>query len=44
MEYGSEDDGDELQEKKKQKQIKEMEDDFSGDEEDYEEVRPPMFH
>lgn len=38
VEYGSDNDGDEMQEKKKQKEIKEMEDDFSGDDEDYEEV------
>ena len=42
MEYGSEDDGDEMQEKQKQKEIKEMEDDFSGDDEDYEEVMFPL--
>jgi hypothetical protein len=42
VEYGSEDDGDEMQEKQKQKEIKEMEDDFSGDDEDYEEVRFPL--
>ena len=42
VEYGSEDDGNDMQEKQKQKEIKEMEDDFSGDDEDYEEVRFPL--
>ena len=31
-----------MQEKQKQKEIKEMEDDFSGDDEDYEEARFPL--